>query len=105
MDQERKETLSKLLRLEKQRDFLRDRRKQMADRGLKYLDELDALEEKERLEKERVEKEKEQSGFAPVEASSSVLDNFDPSSFLSPSDPFWVDPGIVDGMPSTSQGS
>ncbi|APA07047.1 hypothetical protein SS1G_04260 [Sclerotinia sclerotiorum 1980 UF-70] len=117
LDREEEATMSKLLRLRKQRKFIKERRKRMADRGLKYLDELDALEEREKLENERVEREKEQAGTGssmPVAVNSNVLDNFDPSSFLSLSEPFsfqnssgpfWGDPDSVGEMPPTSQGS
>ncbi|APA10970.1 hypothetical protein sscle_07g057400 [Sclerotinia sclerotiorum 1980 UF-70] len=115
LDREREETLSKLLRLDKQQRFLRGRASEMIRRGLKTMDELDDAEEKERLDKERIGKEQSNSGLSMLaEASSNVLDNSDPSSFLSPSDPFsfqnssgpfWGDPDSVGEMPPTSQGS
>ncbi|EDN90885.1 hypothetical protein SS1G_00285 [Sclerotinia sclerotiorum 1980 UF-70] len=87
---------------------------------IEALEEFEAEEErleKERLENECVEREREQAvtgSLGPIAASSNVLDNFDPSSFLSPSDPFsfqnssgpfWRDPDSVGEMPPTSQGS
>ena len=40
--------MAKILCLQKQQDFLSKREKEMSRRGLKYLNELDAAEEKER---------------------------------------------------------
>ncbi|KAF7867237.1 hypothetical protein EAF04_005320 [Stromatinia cepivora] len=95
IEQELREALSKQLRLLTQQRSLRSRAGEMLRRGLKTLDELDEAEEKERLEKERMEKEKSDSALsAPAEASSNVLDDFDPSSFLSPSDTFWGNLGV-----------
>ena len=74
--------MAKLLRLDRQEQFLEDREKEMLRRGLRSLDELDAAEEEERLEKERKEKEEvEQRGreaqaatsAASVDASSDPL--------------------------------
>lgn len=48
LDREEEETLSKLLRLRKQKRLIRTRGKDMLRRGLKTLDELDAAEEAER---------------------------------------------------------
>ncbi|KAJ8070649.1 hypothetical protein OCU04_001020 [Sclerotinia nivalis] len=73
--------------------------------SLKTLDELDEIEEKKRLEKEHTEKGKgkgneissllfDDSGLS--DATFGLLENFDPSFFLSPSDPFWVDLDTVD---------
>ena len=103
------EAMAKVVRLRKQKKFLRERRKKMADRGLKYLDELDALEEKERLEKERVEREKEMTS-APVAGPSgdsfAFDSSLDPSILVSMESPsFWVNSGISGEMPPTSQGS
>ncbi|OBT70528.1 hypothetical protein VF21_10439, partial [Pseudogymnoascus sp. 05NY08] len=47
LDREEEETLSKLLRLRKQKRLIRTRGKDMLRRGLKTLDELDAAEEAE----------------------------------------------------------
>ena len=54
---EKKETLAKLLRLERQEEFLRERGMKMLRRGLKTLDELDEVEEKERKEREETERQ------------------------------------------------
>ncbi|APA14509.1 hypothetical protein SS1G_06438 [Sclerotinia sclerotiorum 1980 UF-70] len=117
LEQEEEEAMAKILRLRKQKRLLLERESDMLRRGLRTLDELVEVEEKERLENERMEREREQADtgpLVPAAASSNVLDNFDPSSFLSPSDPFsfqnssgtfWGDPDSVGEMPSTSQGS
>ena len=47
LDQEEEETLAKLLRIRKQKKYLRSRGKEMLRRGLQTLDELDAVEEQE----------------------------------------------------------
>ncbi|CAG8974050.1 hypothetical protein HYALB_00014082, partial [Hymenoscyphus albidus] len=49
---EEEEAMAKILRLRKQQKFIQERRKEMARRGLKFIDELDAVEELERA-KER----------------------------------------------------
>ena len=49
--------MAKILRLEKQKALLKERAKEMSRRGLKFLEELDAAEEKERQEKEEQERE------------------------------------------------
>lgn len=49
LDDERRETLAKLLRLDLQQRSLRTRGREMLRRGLKSLDELDAAEEAERV--------------------------------------------------------
>ena len=81
----------------------------MADRGLKYLDELDALEEKERLENERGEKEKEMASASvagPSDDSFAFDSSLDPSILASMDSPsFWANSGISGEMPPTSQGS
>ena len=74
------ETLSKLLRLRKQKGFLKARRAKMRARGLQYLDELDALEEKERKEAEEAAKE--------------VTDEVDPSGPSSQPIFFFNDPNL-----------
>ena len=48
--------MARLARLRKQRKFLLARKREITRRGLRYLKELDALEEKEELE--RVERER-----------------------------------------------
>ncbi|KAF7863805.1 hypothetical protein EAF04_006770 [Stromatinia cepivora] len=104
--QEEEEAMAKILRLRKQQAFLRKREKEMIRRDVRTLEELDALEEKERLEKERVEKGKEISASSPAAPNSFAFDSSLDSAVLaameSPS--FWVDPGVVGERPSTSQG-
>lgn len=48
IENEREVTLARLLRLDKQQQFLKRRGREMLKRGLKTLDELDAEEERER---------------------------------------------------------
>ncbi|KAJ8066483.1 hypothetical protein OCU04_005543 [Sclerotinia nivalis] len=61
----------------------------MADCGLKYLDELDILEEKEQLTKEQTEKEKTGGNvFGPNNALFDLLEGFDPSFFSNSLNPF-----------------
>lgn len=97
---------------------LRDRGSEMLRRRVSSLDELDTLEERERLEKERVERE---AAKAQSTASGSSRPNpplFNPLMGLSeaglaevrvPSDEevaaFWAGLGMPGGMPSTSQGN
>ncbi|KAE8440425.1 hypothetical protein EG329_008006 [Mollisiaceae sp. DMI_Dod_QoI] len=50
------EAMAKVLRLRKQRQLLKKRRKEMLRRGLRYLDKLDATKEKERKEAEERER-------------------------------------------------
>jgi hypothetical protein len=105
---EEEEAMSKILRLRKQQDFLRKRRKEMSRRGLKFLDELDEVERRETEEK----KERE---AAVARLLSQPNPNVDPSGgpacepgFLDPSfDPgdLWASLGIDGGMPQESQGS
>ncbi|APA07966.1 hypothetical protein SS1G_00408 [Sclerotinia sclerotiorum 1980 UF-70] len=111
------EAFSCRMLIRKKQKQLRDRGSEMLRRGVRSLDELDELLERERLENERVGREERQAGIGslmPAVANSNVLDNFDPSSFLSPSDPFsfqnssgpfWGDPDSVGEMPPTSQSS
>jgi hypothetical protein len=53
LSRERKETLAKLLRLDRQQEFLRTKGREMLRRGLKTMDELDEAEEKEKQEREK----------------------------------------------------
>ena len=58
LSRERKETLAKLLRLDRQQEFLRTKGREMLRRGLRTLDELEAEEEKEKqMETERAANE------------------------------------------------
>ncbi len=60
--------MAKILRLRKQQRLLDSREQEMARRGLRFFDELDAVEEKERLENENAEKLSEQ--IAPKDSTS-----------------------------------
>jgi hypothetical protein len=112
LDQEDEATLNKLFRLRKQKKLLRDRASEMIRRGLQTLDELDAIEEKERLEKEYIEQEQRErlvqspsSMPGPNEgvfAYSSLVD----LDLNSPSNAaLLVDLGIADETPPISQGN
>lgn len=48
--------MAKILRLRKQQKLIKKRRAEMAKRSLRYLDELDAVEEQKRLEKKKRER-------------------------------------------------
>ena len=102
--------LARVRVLELRQQELRERGREMLRRGLKTLDELDALEEKERLENECVEKEKELASVSAAGPSdgSFVFDSssLDPSILASMDSPsFWANPDIAGGTPPTSQGS
>ena len=81
--------MARLARLRKQRKFLLAREKEITRRGLRYLKDLDALEEKEELERERVkQKSREKTSEEAPPNPSLVLDDpalaatladFDPS--------------------------
>jgi len=92
------EAMARLSRLQKQKKFLRSRAKDMLRRGLKTLDELDAAEEKERLEKEEMERYAAIAAGQP-ESSADFFQSFDPS------DPAWGGLGFADETPQASQGS
>jgi hypothetical protein len=72
------ESQAKLLRLDKQREMFRDRAAEMLRRGLKSLDELDALEKKEREEASR---RSEALATSSASAEASVDPSFLPDSF------------------------
>lgn len=81
--------LARVRELEQRQQELRERGMEMLRRGLKSLDELDAEEEKEKLEKERVEQERPADSMNSSEIAidpvlAAALDDFDPS------DPFWA---------------
>ena len=103
---EKKETLAKLLRLERQEEFLRSRGLAMLRRGLHTLDELEAAEEK---EKEKAKLEAERQGQQPPTPSASEPGSSggDPSVDLLAgvdfSDPFWATLGFGGGTPRASQ--
>ena len=113
--QQAQEALARVARLRKQRAFLRKRREEMSKRGLKFLDELDAAEEKERLEAEK--QTASENPTTPQAAFAAFLESnpqYGPDAFflgspvppdaaLSPS--LWADLGFDDGIPPTTQGS
>ena len=104
---EEEEAMAKILRLRKQQRFLDEREKKMIAAGLSSMDELDALEEKEKLEKERVDKETADVA-APVPSGSPSFDFF--GSSLPPLsdaelEALLADVGTSGGMPVVSQGS
>lgn len=108
LETERRETLSKLRRLDTQQRSLRNRAGAMLRRGLKTLDELDAVEENERLENERMEKEKSDAAAVVASTDSPFFDVLDPSlSMLSDVDleALLADMGTSGEMPVVSQGS
>jgi hypothetical protein len=97
LEEQEEEAMAKILRLRKQRKFLLRRETEMSKRGLKFLDELDAAEAKEKGESEardQLSLGASSSGVAVLASafSSSPLDptlgqalaDFDPA------DPFWA---------------
>ncbi|ELR02145.1 hypothetical protein GMDG_08793 [Pseudogymnoascus destructans 20631-21] len=102
LDREEEETLSKLLRLRKQKRLIRTRGKDMLRRGLKTLNELDAAEEAERVAAEKcdaVEAEEQ----AVSAASSSVIGtpaSSDPLAYSPASWDQWLADGGVDIPPA-----
>jgi hypothetical protein len=101
---------ARIKRIRTQKRFLRVREKEMLRRGLASLDELDALEEEERLASNPVETlpvDFDASREAPMD-SEGLLDpvSFD---FPSPGNVFWashLEPLDIDGgTPQASQGS
>ncbi|TVY12477.1 hypothetical protein LARI1_G009517 [Lachnellula arida] len=79
---------AKLLRLNKQREMFRQRAAAMLRRGLKSLDELDAVEEAERLAAEPAQPECEASASTNPAA---PPDPFGPDFFFGPGDPALAD--------------
>jgi hypothetical protein len=98
LDEQKEEAMAKILRLEKQRQLLKRREKEMVRRGLKFIEELDALEEKEREEKERQERE---AAAQEPEATAGEI----PFGVFDLPDSFWANPGFADEIQPTSQGS
>lgn len=102
LDREEEETLSKLLRLRKQKRLIRTRGKDMLRRGLKTLDELDAAEEAERVAAEKqdaAEAEKQ----AAIEASTTAEEasaSSDPLVYSPASWDQWLADGGVDILPT-----
>ena len=104
--EQEEEAMAKILRLRKQQAFLRQRKTEMSKRGLKYLDELDAAEEKERLEKEKQE-QVQLAAVTSVTSGEGVLPS-DLAAALAtydPSDPFWATLDFGGGTPQASQGT
>ena len=103
--QEKKETLAKLLRLERQEGFLRERGLAMLRRGLKTLDELEEAEQKEKDENDRRERELAASVLPTSEGGSLDFSGvaMDPELVLSPS--FWEGLGFVGGTPPVTADS
>lgn len=89
---EKKATLAKLLRLERQEEFLRERGMKMLRRGLSSLDELDAVESVERAAVEDFEREREVASHQPFSSPAPL----DPMSFadIDPNDPLWANLGF-----------
>ena len=83
--------MARVARLRKQYYLLEKRAKEISRRGLKFLDELDTTEEKERLEKERQEAI-QQAVDTSVAASDGPLDSDLAVALMAydPSDPFWA---------------
>jgi len=102
LSQEWRETQARLLRLDRQRELLRQRGREMIRRGLKTLDELDEVEERERKEREQAEHEAQL--LIPDELADPVAvdgAHFDLSNWLVQNSSFGIAP--ADG--SSSQGS
>ena len=95
IEYEREATLAKLLRLDKQQRFLKRRGREMLKRGLKSLDELDAVEEKERNEAKAEAAHSSDHTTPTASASESALSilEMSPSSW----DQFLVDVGVDAG--------
>ncbi|KFY32640.1 hypothetical protein V493_00005 [Pseudogymnoascus sp. VKM F-4281 (FW-2241)] len=103
LDREEEETLSKLLRLRKQKRLIRTRGKDMLRRGLKTLDELDAAEEAERVASEKrdaVEAEKQAAIGAPSSVGEAYASS-DPLTYSPASWDQWLADGGVETLPTT----
>lgn len=98
LEEQEEEAMAKILRLRKQRKLLVRREAEMSRRGLKFLDELDAAENKERVEEEKREAERQQ-----LTATSAAFGDF----LLpeDPADPFWATLGSAGETAGSSQGS
>ena len=99
------EAFRRRMEIRKKQKTLRDRGSEMLRRGVRSLDELDEL-----LQKERVEKEKEAASVSVAVPSDDSFafdsSSLDPSILASMDSPsFWANPGIAGGTPPTSQGS
>lgn len=77
LEREEEEAMAKILRLRKQKKLLARREREMLKRGMRTLDELDAAEEKERLETEAREKAEEAAALVPSSVAGSSLEDLD----------------------------
>lgn len=103
LEEQEEEAMAKILRLRKQRKLLIRREAEMAKRGLKFLDELDAAEERERQEAEkRPLLPSPPSGAAAPGTGPDPFSTFDPAAF-SPS--YWLVQGGDGGTPPVAPGS
>ena len=101
------EASARVLRLRKQKKLLIRKEQEMARRGLKYLNELDEAERREKEEEGRREQELAAATSLPVAPEGDVLDfsgvAFGPDPTLSPS--FWEELGIGGGTLPGVEGS
>jgi hypothetical protein len=109
LDREEEETLSKLLRLRRQRREFSTRARDMLRRGLKTLDELDEAEEKERLAKEEEVRRLAAAG-SPVSSGTILSEEVDLAAILGlndfePDPSFWATVDFDGGTRQASQGS
>ncbi|OBT49711.1 hypothetical protein VE04_10242 [Pseudogymnoascus sp. 24MN13] len=103
LDREEEETLSKLLRLRKQKRLIRTRGKDMLRRGLKTLDELDAAEAADRAAAEKLEiEEAEQQKASEASTSAAAISSSSSDALaLSPASwDQWLADGGVDILPA-----
>jgi len=108
LDLEEEEAMSKILRLRKQKRFLAERELEMARRGLKYIEELDALEWEEKVAKEEAERQKqteesEAAGSTATPTSEPLAFSLPDGVASDPNHPFWVDLGVAEGSWQASQ--
>ena len=104
LEEQEEEAMAKILRLRKQRKLLLRREAEMAKRGLKFLDELDAAEAKEREDTARSSLS-HTSPVTPLEdpvPEGGPFSDFDPAA-LSPS--YWATWGADGGTPPATLGS
>ena len=122
LDEQEEEAIAKILRLRKQKRLLKKRETKITRRSLRYLDELVAVEEKEKKEREEKTRQEPQLLVSTSEVSAPTntpqvyllvdLSNpFSNPNFVAslvnynPSDPFQLGQGISFSIPQTSQGS
>jgi hypothetical protein len=72
-EEQEEEAMAKILRLRKQKRLLQKRRVEMSRRGLQFLDELDAAEQKEKDAAEQKEKEVSEKAITPSSPSFDLL--------------------------------